>query len=216
MAQGAAAGALAIVAAPAGPLCRVGGGTEAPIELPQPGVPELGLRRSGCACSVRTAGQGQGGRSLAAHCSSFTKVLEQEGRSQQECREPRGSLGALGWTHPLYLVNNSWIGQGRRKIGQDKRDRLGKRTRSWGWGCSDLWVPFSPHPSVCQADPKPNLCPGKSVSVAGTRPIWQEHTAVVGTTESPSSASFSLPFARTQRAFSQHPFYFTSGTAGDF
>lgn len=91
-----------------------------------------------------------------------------------------------------------------------------KKGQDLGGGGSDLWVPFYPHPSVCQADPKPNLCPGKSVSVAGTRPIWQEHTAVVGTPESPSSASFSLLFARTQRAFSQHPFYFTSRTAGDF
>lgn len=46
---------------------------------------------------------------------------------------------------------------------------------------TSVWMPFSPHPSVCQADPRPNLCPGKPVSAAGTRPIWQEHTAVAGT-----------------------------------
>lgn len=75
----------------------------------------------------------------------------------------------LDWTRE----KKNWT---RQKGPFRKKDKI----LGGGVALTSVWVPFCLHPSVCQADPRPNLCPGKSVSVAGTRPIWQEHTVSSG------------------------------------
>ena len=95
LAQGARVGAVPLVAAPAGPLRRAGGGTEAPIEwprlgpCPQPPVAATGagflrLRPVGSRCRMgremkgSEEGPGKGGGFLAAQPSPSTLAKQLE------------------------------------------------------------------------------------------------------------------------------------------
>jgi hypothetical protein len=193
------------VAAPAGPLGRAGGGTEAPIERlqrgpsPRPWVPGPGLGSSGRASSDLSAGRegwsGGGGKgSWAVQPSRFTRVRGLEGAHKTQRAPGRTSQSAPS---PLAALPWDWARKKGKLTGQRRpsrrKDNTLEREREW----------FSPLSGCLFSRPKG--VPRKT-SLSSTHQAHQDRTSGDSTMqwlenpEVPPPPAFPSTSVRTLRA----------------